>query len=162
MSEDEYSYWEKLQNVTQETGGLYDIIPSSISSNLICNENPEEKVLGYFSVSAKSTKRICIKDQFAGIFDPYAKCVSDSFGYIHPGVNETIWLLIPHPCSFPCNNNCHLISHRHDICTCVLKTVSPGMLLRRRMHRQPFSFCASLLFFLIHPRSCLLSDMFTS
>jgi hypothetical protein len=103
MNEDEYSYWEKLQNVTQETGGLYDIITSSIPSNLICNENPEEKVLGYFSVSAKSTKRIFIKDQFAGIFDPYAICVSDSFGYVPPGVNETIWLLIPHPCSFPCN-----------------------------------------------------------
>jgi hypothetical protein len=102
MSEDEYTYWEKLQNVTQETGGLYDIIPSSIPSNLICNENPEEKVLGYFSVSAKSTKRIFIVDQFAGIVDPYAKCVSDSFAYAPPGLNETIWLLIPHPCSFPC------------------------------------------------------------
>jgi hypothetical protein len=102
MTEDEYSYWEKLENVTQETGGLYDIIPASIPSNLRCNENPDEKVLGYFSVSAKSTKRIFIKDHFNGTFDPYAKCVSDTFSYIPPGVNESIWILIPHPCLFPC------------------------------------------------------------
>ncbi len=103
MSEDEYIYWEKLQNVTQETGGLYDIIPSSIPSNLVCNENPEEKVLGYFSVSAKSTKRIFIKDHFAGTFEPYANCITDTIATANPpGLNETIWLLIAHPCSFPC------------------------------------------------------------
>jgi hypothetical protein len=103
MSEEEYTYWEKLQNVTQETGGLYDIIPSSIPSNLRCNENPDEKVLGYFSVSAKSTKRIFIKDKFKGVFDQYATCVTDTFDHIPPHVNDSIWILIPHPCgTIPC------------------------------------------------------------
>jgi hypothetical protein len=102
MNEDEYTYWEKLQNVTQEAGGLYDIIPSSIPSNLRCNENPDEKVLGYFSVSAKSSKRIFIKDQFNGVYDQYATCVTDTIDHIPAGVNETIWILIPHPCTWPC------------------------------------------------------------
>jgi hypothetical protein len=103
MTEDEYTYWEKLQNVTEETGGLYDIIPSSIPSNLKCNENPDEKVLGYFSVSAKSTKRIFIRDKFNGIFDPYAHCVTDTVDTANPpGLNESVWILIAHPCSFPC------------------------------------------------------------
>ena len=78
LNEDEYNYWEKLQKLTEQVGGLYDIIPASIPSNIMCIENPDEKVLGYFSVSAISSKRIFIKDKFAGIIDLYADCVSDT------------------------------------------------------------------------------------
>ena len=71
LNEDEYLYWEKLQNMSEQVGGLYDMIPSAIPSNVYCIDDPNEKVLGYFSVSASSSKRIFIKDHFAGIFTPY-------------------------------------------------------------------------------------------
>jgi hypothetical protein len=71
LNEDEYFYWEKLQNITEQVGGLYDIIPSGIPSNVYCLNDPNEKVLGYFSVSANSSKRIFIKDHFAGVINPY-------------------------------------------------------------------------------------------
>jgi hypothetical protein len=71
LNEDEYLYWEKLQNITEQVGGLYDMIPSSIPSNIYCTDDPNQKVLGYFSVSAKSSKRIFIKDHFAGVVNPY-------------------------------------------------------------------------------------------
>ncbi|MBK7134413.1 MAG: DUF4249 domain-containing protein [Bacteroidales bacterium] len=78
LNEDEYNYWKKLKNITVSVGGLHDIIPSSIPSNIVCIENPGEKVLGYFSVSAISQKRIFIKEKFTGMVDPYAKCATDT------------------------------------------------------------------------------------
>lgn len=71
LNEDEYFYWEKLQKITEQVGGLYDIIPSAIPSNVYNLNDLNEKTLGYFSVSAKSSKRIFIKDRFAGVVTPY-------------------------------------------------------------------------------------------
>ncbi|MEI6050219.1 MAG: DUF4249 domain-containing protein [Bacteroidota bacterium] len=96
LNEDEYNYWEKLQKLTEQVGGLYDIIPASIPSNIMCIENPDEKVLGYFSVSATSSKRIFIKDKFEGIIDQYADCASDTLldgpDYIE-GLGISVWTL---------------------------------------------------------------------
>lgn len=104
MSEDEYIYWEKLQKITDQVGGLYDIIPASIPSNLRCIENPGEKVLGYFSVSANTSKRIFIKDNFNGIIDQYANCVTDTiYDKNPPGLNTNVWILLAHLCSIPCS-----------------------------------------------------------
>jgi hypothetical protein len=99
MNEDEFSYWEKLQNISEQVGSLYDIIPSSVPSNVFNVTNPTEKVLGYFSVSASVSKRIFIKDRFSGLIDLYLDCPSDTlytFGPI-PNLNNTVWVIIDHP-----------------------------------------------------------------
>jgi hypothetical protein len=95
---DEYTYWEKLQNLTEHVGGLYDIIPSSISSNIYSPDDPGEKVLGYFSVSACSSKRIFIKDYFAGLSDPYANCedAHAPMGPPVPNLGITVWIIGSH------------------------------------------------------------------
>lgn len=95
LNEDEYLYWEKIQNITDKVGGLYDLIPASVPSNIRCIESPEEKVLGYFSVSSKASKRIFIQDKFAGIIDPYSHCISDTvIGEKDiPGLNVSVWTL---------------------------------------------------------------------
>lgn len=66
LNEDEYIYWEALKTSLDQQGGLYDIIPPIIPNNIYCVENPNEKTLGYFSVSAISSRRIFIKDNFTG------------------------------------------------------------------------------------------------
>lgn len=100
MNEDEYIYWEKLQKLTEQIGGLYDIVPATIPGNIICIENPDEKVLGYFSVSAISTKRIFIKEKFEGIIDQYAYCATDTLiggpEYIG-GLGVSVWTLFDTP-----------------------------------------------------------------
>lgn len=78
LNEDEYNYWQKLQKMTEQVGGLYDVIPASIPGNITCIENPGEKVLGYFSVSGISSKRIYIQDTFEGIVDDYDDCITDT------------------------------------------------------------------------------------
>jgi hypothetical protein len=93
LNEDEFLYWDKLQNVFEQVGGLYDMIPSAIPSNIYCTNDPNEKVLGYFSVSSVSTKRIFVKDRFAGILTPYTNeaCIADTaFGTSPPASS---WVL---------------------------------------------------------------------
>lgn len=101
LSEDEYLYWEKLQTVTDQVGGLYDIIPSSIPSNVTCLDDPNVRVLGYFSVSACSTRRLFVKDQFKGIVTPYTDklCIVDTiFGSEPiPSLGSFVWVIIDHP-----------------------------------------------------------------
>jgi hypothetical protein len=74
LSEEEYYYWEKIQKIFQQSGGLYDIIPMTVQGNISCIENPEEQVLGYFSVSSVASQRIFIDDYFSGFKDVYSGC----------------------------------------------------------------------------------------
>jgi hypothetical protein len=113
LNEDEYNYWVKIQNVAVQVGGLYDIIPASIPSNIQCIENPGNNVLGYFSVSAKSSKRIFISGNFEGIINRYAKCVTDTiYTDTPPGINESVWILVYHKCSIPCSPTFEITTHR--------------------------------------------------
>jgi len=102
ITEDEYKYWEKIQNIAIETGGFFDIIPASVQSNIKCIEDPTEKVLGYFSVSAKSSKRLFIKDNFEGIIYRYGDCATARIPYVDPpGLGITVWILDDEPNIYP-------------------------------------------------------------
>jgi hypothetical protein len=98
LNEDEYFYWEKLNKVTQKVGTLYDITPAGIPSNIYCVEDPGEPVLGYFSVSAVESKRIFIKESFAGLIDLYTNCNADTIfnGETIPYQEFTYWIVIDH------------------------------------------------------------------
>ena len=121
LNEEDYAYWEKIQNIAVQVGGLYDIIPASVPSNIRCIEDPNEKVLGYFSVSAMTSKRIFIKDNFEGIVNKYANCITDTVGTSNfPGVNITAWILFAHLCSIPCVPFYEITTHKE--CTdCTLR-----------------------------------------
>jgi len=122
LNEDEYIYWEKIQNIAVQVGGLYDIIPASVPSNINCVENPAEKVLGYFSVSAKSSKRLFITDNFNGIIDRYNKCITDTVGSPDfPGVNITAWILFAHICGGPPCVPFYEITTNHGCADCTLR-----------------------------------------
>jgi hypothetical protein len=95
LNEDEYLYWEKLQNISEEVGSLYDITPSSITGNIFCIEDPAEQVLGYFCVSSKASKRIYIDENFRGLVNLYSNCPSDTVygtGEI-PNLNTSVWVI---------------------------------------------------------------------
>ncbi len=98
LGEDEYYYWEKLQNISQDLGTLYDIIPANVNSNIACTQDPAQKVLGYFSVSARSSKRIFIDDYFSGQVNSYSGCITDTIWGSGPinGLNSYVWVLEEH------------------------------------------------------------------
>jgi hypothetical protein len=95
LNQDEFDYWEKLQNFTEQVGSLYDITPASIPSNIFCIEDPGEVALGYFSVSAKSSERIMIEDNFSGIVNLYTNCISDTVfnGATIQSLDVSVWIL---------------------------------------------------------------------
>jgi len=100
MNEDEYLYWDRLKNTLDQIGGLYDLIPAYIPNNIYCVENPNEKILGYFSVSAVSSRRLFIKDNFKGLD---VSCMPDTIygtGDIS-GLNSTVWVIIDHTDQIP-------------------------------------------------------------
>ncbi len=95
ISEEEYTFWDKLKSIGIQVGTLFDIIPSSTPSNIWCIEKPEEKVLGYFSVSAVKSKRIFIKDSFRGLPRLYDDCANQVVGYYDsiPRLNIDRWII---------------------------------------------------------------------
>jgi hypothetical protein len=124
INEEEFVYWERLKNSIDQTGGLYDIIPAVVPNNLFCVEDSLKKVLGYFSVSSVSSKRIFINEKFAGsdVDYSYLKCLTDTvftnFPDTIPGFGTALWILEDHRDQKPpwvvCtrNNGCYFCEVR--------------------------------------------------
>ena len=73
LSREAYEYWQQLEKLSQETGGLYDSQPPQLRGNISNSENNDEVVLGWFSVSGKDVKRFFIDDDFKFFF-PNIEC----------------------------------------------------------------------------------------
>jgi hypothetical protein len=57
VSKQEYDFWNNLKQVNETGNDLFARQPYSVISNIHNIENPKERVLGYFQVSALSQKR---------------------------------------------------------------------------------------------------------
>jgi hypothetical protein len=57
ISRDEYDFWNNLKQVNETGGDIFTKQPYSVFSNIHSVKDPEERVLGYFQVSAVSQKR---------------------------------------------------------------------------------------------------------
>jgi len=78
ISEEEYWYWEHIRDLNQEVGGLYEPIPSALPGNMMSENHPEIDVLGFFSVSGASSKRIFIKNDTIPKPNYYYYCITDT------------------------------------------------------------------------------------
>jgi len=126
LSLDEYNYWEKLQNVYENVGGLYDVTPMAIPSNIHNQNNPDEIVLGYFSVSAIAEKRIYIDEQFAGMPYLYNNCPADtiwggSYVFIE-GLNSYVWVIDDH--TYDIGNPYRVITFSKECADCTTRGTS--------------------------------------
>ncbi|RPI42918.1 MAG: DUF4249 domain-containing protein [Bacteroidetes bacterium] len=59
-----YNFWDRLEAQAEESGGLYETQPWSISGNIYNTEDPEEKVLGFFFATQQVSKRIFVENDF--------------------------------------------------------------------------------------------------
>lgn len=74
---EEYEYWNSVKIMTENTGGLYDVSPVPITGNITCISDPEETVLGFFSVSGVTARRLFIKSPLI-VPDIYrAECIDE-------------------------------------------------------------------------------------
>jgi hypothetical protein len=60
ISPQEYNFWENMRQVSESAGGIYDTQPYAVVNNIHNVDDPSERVLGYFTVSALREKRIFI------------------------------------------------------------------------------------------------------
>ncbi len=60
LSREAYSYWKNLQDITQNTGTLFDPTPAMVTGNISNTSNPDIPVLGIFQASALKQERIFI------------------------------------------------------------------------------------------------------
>jgi hypothetical protein len=123
LNQDEYNYWEKLRNVYENVGGLYDVTPMSISGNIYCLNNPDEKVLGYFSVSAVTEKRIFIKERFEGMPYLYWNCIDDTIyggsNVFIEGLDSYKWVIEDH--TYDPSNQFRVITFTKDCADCTTR-----------------------------------------
>jgi hypothetical protein len=95
LNEEEYDFWERIQNISGNVGNLYDVTPMAVYGNIECCDDPGEKVLGYFSVSAVTEKRMFIQDHFYGLPHFYTYCATDTLSGQLPetGLNSEFWVI---------------------------------------------------------------------
>jgi Domain of unknown function (DUF4249) len=60
ISKDEYDFWNNLKLINENGGDTFGRQPFPVVSNIRNINNPNEKVLGYFQISAEKQKRIFI------------------------------------------------------------------------------------------------------
>lgn len=61
LTEKEFLYWRGIKEANENSGSLYDTQPQSSTGNISNINDPGEPVLGYFSVSGQTEKRIFIE-----------------------------------------------------------------------------------------------------
>jgi hypothetical protein len=57
ISKREYEFWNNLKQINETGNDIFSSQPYSVINNLHCTTNPQERVLGYFQVSAVSQLR---------------------------------------------------------------------------------------------------------
>lgn len=57
VSEKEYDFWYNMKQINEKGGSIYSLQPFPVISNIKNVSDPEERILGYFQVSAVKEKR---------------------------------------------------------------------------------------------------------
>ncbi|MEM7109574.1 MAG: DUF4249 domain-containing protein, partial [Bacteroidota bacterium] len=60
ISEKEHTFWRQLQESNQELGSIFDRQPSRTLGNIVNTNDPDDLILGYFSASGLSEKRLFV------------------------------------------------------------------------------------------------------
>ena len=90
LSKSEYEFWHNLRQVTESGGDIFGKQPYSVIGNIRCVNRENEKILGYFQVSAlKQKRRYITRTQLQDIDIPYYSypCITIENGpidYIDP------------------------------------------------------------------------------
>jgi hypothetical protein len=74
ISEKEFEFWKNLKTVDESGGDIFGSQPYPVVSNIHCITDPNERVLGYFQVSAVKEKRI---------FIPFSAVIELSLPFYH-------------------------------------------------------------------------------
>lgn len=78
LTSDAYNYWKQVKKSNEDLGTIFGPLPSEVISNIRCVTNPDEPVVGFFSISSITTKRLFIPSRElptpASFDTPYPAC----------------------------------------------------------------------------------------
>ena len=75
LTPEAYTYFHTLEKMTENSGGLFQVMPSELRGNVYCISNPNIKVRGYITTANVKTKRMFIHaSQFTNVFPTYDNC----------------------------------------------------------------------------------------
>ena len=95
LSKSEFEFWNNLKQISESGGDIFDRQPFSIIGNIHCVNRENEKLLGYFQVSAVTKKRKYITyNQVLELDIPFYKCPCESFKY---GPSDLYGPNLPYP-----------------------------------------------------------------
>lgn len=66
MDEAEFKYWDAVSDIITIDGSLFDPPPGTVRGNLFFEDNPDDVIVGYFSVSGVSSKRFFVNPRDLG------------------------------------------------------------------------------------------------
>lgn len=84
ISSDDYKFWSSVEDQNTEQGGLYSTQPYQIRGNIHSISNPDEPVIGNFTVAACDSVRIMFEPP-AGLDFNYPVCGIDTSAYMEFG-----------------------------------------------------------------------------
>ena len=58
LDEEGYRFWNNLQQISDNQGGFFSPVPSQMSGNISCVEDPDEFVIGYINVAQRSSSQL--------------------------------------------------------------------------------------------------------
>lgn len=68
ISKEEYEYWNAVRDIVNLDGSLFDPPPGTVRGNLYDPENPDELILGYFTVAGLQYKRAYTSSSMLGSY----------------------------------------------------------------------------------------------
>jgi hypothetical protein len=92
LSEKAYRFWTTVKEQNSSQGGLYNTQPYQVRGNLVNTVNPDEPVLGYFTVASISKRRIFVNPPSPPVPFYFPECEIGEWEYQNFG---TIYMTIP-------------------------------------------------------------------
>ncbi len=74
VSKEAFTYWEKINQVTNEVGSIFESPPAGVLGNIYNVNNPEEEVLGYFRAVDETRKLLLVRGGDLGEFKELPLC----------------------------------------------------------------------------------------
>jgi hypothetical protein len=93
LTKEAYTFWENLKANTEELGNLFGPLPSEVSGNIVCVNNPSLPVLGYVSAGNVQEQRIFINNLQLNDWG-YSTYCEDSLihkEYYYPNFSQDGW-----------------------------------------------------------------------
>ena len=93
ISSENYYFWKEFDQLINQTGGLYEIVPYRLTGNIICTSNPSSNVTGIFEVAGVSEKAMYFDTPVEfPVYGYECEAVEWDLSVIDPKTGDLVWI----------------------------------------------------------------------